>query len=123
MMKGIAILSVVIYHLLAPCGVKTVMDQLAESSLGIFFFFSGYFYRPGKHSTGENMKRRVQSLMIPFFKYSLFFWLAGTLVQVLNNEYPFIEALGCLRNFYGGCGGSDDQRSMYQPVPRFFCRQ
>ena len=83
--KGIAILWIVLYHLLAPCAFKNVIIQLCDMFLLLFFFYSGYFYKPGKRSFGENMKNRAKSLMIPFFRYSLCFW---ALYNVRGHNIP-----------------------------------
>ena len=103
MVKGVCILLVVFCHLTAPCGFQTVINHLVESALIAFFFFSGYFHRPGKRTLGENLWSRFKALMIPFFKYSLFFWAVGTIVLVATGNETLIEGLLCLRNFFAGC--------------------
>ncbi len=103
MMKGIATLIIVMYHILAPCGFKTFVDHILPSALVAFFFYSGYFYKPGAKSFSENLKTRAKALLIPFFKFSLFFWLIGSIVMVATQVEPIKEAFLCLRNFYGGC--------------------
>ena len=102
MVKGLCALMVVFYHLTAPCGFKTVLDHLTESALIAFFFFSGYFHRPGKRTLGENLMTRVKAIMIPFLKYTLFFWAVGTIVLIATGKETFIESLLCLRNFFAG---------------------
>ena len=102
MLKGVAILLVVFYHLVGPCGVKSVLNHFLDTALVIFFLFSGYFHRPGKRSLGENLKARAKGLLIPLFKYSLFFWAAAS-VYLIATGVPAIETLYCLRNFFGGC--------------------
>ena len=102
-MKGLAILFVVFYHLLAPCGVKTVVDHLTEIMLILFFFTSGYFYKPGKRTIGENIRNRASATMVPFLFYGVLFWLIGSIWHVLAKTETVMEALWCLRNFFGGC--------------------
>lgn len=101
--KGIAIIWIVLYHLLAPCAFKNVVIHLTELFLVSFFFYSGYFYKPGKRTFGENMKNRAKSLMIPFFRYSLCFWGVGTVYLVATKTETIKEAFLCLRNFFAGC--------------------
>ena len=101
--KGIAILAVVLYHLLAPCALKGVVSHLIDIFMISFFFYSGYFYRPGKRSFGESMKNRAKSLLVPFFRYSLTFWAIGTIYLVATKEETIKEAFLCLRNFFAGC--------------------
>ena len=103
MMKGIAILGIVFYHLLAPSLFKSFLIQITDSLLISFFFFSGYFHKPGKRTIKENLKRRTKSLMVPFFKYSLLFWAIGTIQLVATKKETLKDAFCCLRNFYAGC--------------------
>ena len=103
MVKGIAIIHVLFFHLLAASPVKNYFNHTIEIILVAFFFFSGYFHKPGKKSLGENLKSRVKSLLVPFFKYSLFFWSVGSIYLVASGGAPVAETFYCLRNFYGGC--------------------
>ena len=101
--KGVAIIVVIIYHLVAPCGFKSVTDHLVELSLTLFFFYSGYFYRPGKRSISESIKNKAKSLMVPFFRYSLSFWVVGSIYLIVTKNETLKEAGLCLRNFLAGC--------------------
>lgn len=101
--KGIAILCVVFYHLLAPCGFKTAISYLLDLFMAAFFFYSGYFYRPGKRSIAENLRNRAKSLLVPFFRYSLCFWAIGTVYLVATKNETLKEGFLCLRNFFAGC--------------------
>ena len=101
--KGVAIVWIIMYHLIAPCGFKNVIIQVSELFVTAFFFYSGYFHKPGKRSFGENMKNRSKSLLIPFFRYSLSFWVVGTIYLVATKSETIEEAFLCLRNFFVGC--------------------
>ncbi len=103
MARGAAILCVVLYHLIAPCGAKTVLTHLADTVVIVFFFYSGYFHKPGKRSLSQELILRVKKLMVPFLKYSLLFWLAGSVVLVVSKEETIQEAFLCLRNYFAGC--------------------
>ena len=100
--KGIAILWIVLYHLIAPCMFKEIINHFSELFLTAFFFYSGFFYKPGKRSIIENLLNRAKSLMIPFFRFSLCFWAAGSVYLVTTNKETLKEAVLCLRNFYAG---------------------
>ena len=102
-LKGLAILCIVSYHLLAPCAVKTLTMQAGETMLMLFFFCSGYFYKPGKRTIGENIRNRLKATMIPFVGYALLFWLIGSVWMVAAGTESMMEAIWCLRNFFGGC--------------------
>lgn len=101
--KGFAIIGVVVYHLLAPCAFKTQFARFGELFVIMFFFYSGYFYKPGKKSILQNIGNRTKGLAVPFFKYSLFFWAVGSIWLILTKAETVKEAFACLRNFYIGC--------------------
>lgn len=103
MLKGIAILGVVFYHLIAPGAFKNFWAHLCDSLMIMFFFISGYFHKPGKRPMGENIKKRCKAMLVPFFKYSLLFWLIGTIQQLIAKTETLTDALCCLRNFFAGC--------------------
>ena len=102
MVRGIALLAVVLYHLATVDAVKTVCNHLIDSVLILFFFYSGYFFRPGKRTFVEKVKHRAKSLLLPLIQYGLCFWAVGT-VYLLGTGVPIREALLCLRNFFAGC--------------------
>ena len=102
-LKGIGILWIIFYHLTAEGGFKSyVLNPLMELFLVLFFFFSGYFHRPNKAPIGKSIGKRALSLLVPFAVYALIFWVIGTLYLTLTNQAPFMETLGCLRNFFIG---------------------
>ena len=103
MMKGLAILAVVFFHLTAPCGFKSVLEHITECFVIGFFFLSGYFYKVGKRTIGENIRIRFKGTMVPFIKYSLIFWAAGSAYLLTAGLETILDALCCLRNFYAGC--------------------
>ena len=104
MMKGLATIVVVCYHLFAPAEFKSgFIDHILFPFLVSFFIFAGYFYKPGKRTYGENVKARAKQLLIPFFVYGVIFWLIASVYMLIKNEITVVEALACLRNFFGGC--------------------
>lgn len=102
-LKGLAILVVVTYHLIAPSPFRKVLNHFVEIVLILFFITSGYFYRPGKRTLGESIATRAKATMIPFLSYSLAFWAIGTVCLLIAKTETFMEAIWCLRNFFGGC--------------------
>lgn len=101
-LKGLAILVVVFYHLLAPSPVKNVLNHITEIIIILFFITSGYFYRPGRRTLGENIATRAKATMIPFVTYGVGFWAIGTVCLVISKTETFMEGIWCLRNFFGG---------------------
>ncbi len=102
MVRGITILCVAIYHIIAPGMFKTFFAGTIGSLFFSFFFFSGYFYSPGKRPMKESILSRGKALLIPFFLYSLAFWLIGSIILIIRKTATIIDALCCLRNFYAG---------------------
>ena len=102
MVKGLTILSVAIYHIIAPGMFRTFFAGTIGSMFFSFFFFSGYFYSPGKHPIGESLKSRTKSLLGPFFSYSIGFWIVGSIILIAQGAETFLDAVCCLRNFYAG---------------------
>ena len=100
--KGLAILVVVLHHLMPQLAASPVFEHLGGTFLLMFFCLAGYFYSPGKRTYAANLKSKLKSLMIPFFKYSFIFWLAGTVYHMIVNKLSLLESLCCLRNFYAG---------------------
>ncbi len=104
MMKGIATIEIVCYHLLANNALKTgLIDHMLIPLLISFFFFAGYFHKPAKRSFAENCKTRAKALLIPFLKYAVIFWLIGSVYLVAAKQETVMEAFACLRNFFAGC--------------------
>ena len=103
MLTGTATIFVVLYHLIAPSAVKTVLNHLVNGFLPVFFLLSGFLYTPGKRKLKETLKKRTGALLRPFVQYSLLFWLIGSVYLIATQSETVFEALCCLRNFYGGC--------------------
>ncbi len=70
--KGIAILYVVLIHCIPMTeNVDRVVRALFGMAMPVFFFFSGYNYKPSTLGYGQNIKKRAKQLFIPLLKYSL----------------------------------------------------
>ena len=108
-MRGLAILGVVFYHLCAPSVFKTVLDHLVDTILITFFFYSGYFYTVGKRSLGENILNRFKTTMIPFVKHSTVFWIIGTIYHLISGEETLTQVRRSLR-LLAKCKGGDEFR-------------
>ena len=102
MVKGLAILSIAMYHIIAPGILKSICWGLSCVLLAAFFFYSGYFYKAGKASIKDGIAARAKSLMVPFFTYSLSFWFVGSVILIARAQETIMDALCCLRNFYAG---------------------
>lgn len=102
MVKGLAILSIAMYHIVAPGILKSIFSGISCVLFFAFFFYSGYFYKPGKASIKDGIAARAKSLLVPFFTYSISFWLVGSVVLIIKAQETIMDALCCLRNFYAG---------------------
>ncbi len=67
-----------------------------------FFFYSGYFHKPGSVRFIICAAARAKLLLVPFLLYSAFFWLIGSVILIIKGAETIREALCCLRNFYAG---------------------
>ncbi len=102
MVKGLAILSIAAYHIIAPGVLRSIFAGMSCVLFFSFFFYSGYFYKPGKTSMKDSIIARAKSLLVPFFTYSISFWFVGSAVLILKGKETIMDALCCLRNFFAG---------------------
>lgn len=102
MVKGLAILTIAMNHIIAPGILKSIFGGMSCVLLFAFFFYSGYFYHVGKKSIKDGIVARAKSLLVPLFTYSLSFWLIGSVILIIKAQETIIDALCCLRNFFAG---------------------
>ncbi len=70
--KGVAILYVILIHCIPMTeDVDIVVRALLGTALPVFFFLSGYNYKPNNLTYSQNLKKRAKQLFIPLLKYSL----------------------------------------------------
>ena len=70
MAKGIGILSVLHVHCSLVEPVNVLITYLIGTIMLIFFFITGYNYKPGKRRIPQNIKQRAKQILIPFYLYS-----------------------------------------------------
>ena len=81
--KGILICAVIFFH------IKIGLDYTALNTfsilylafpcvIGVFFFYSGYNYKPKKRTPKESIKKRTKQLLLPF----LIMWVLATILVV-----------------------------------------
>lgn len=100
--KGLAALTVVFYHIIVPGQAKTVLGVFSNILMAVFFLTAGYFYKPGKLSAGQNMKKRFRAVMGPFLRYSLVLGILGSVYYLLTHQVSVTDVLCLFRNFYAG---------------------
>ena len=96
--KGMMILAVVFSH--AWFANSDILGKYLPFSMPVFFFLSGYTYKPGR-SYGTSMGKRVVSLLFPYFIFcavcNLFFPVyAGLVKQISMMSYSFLPSKGAL---------------------------
>ena len=96
--KGMMILAVVLSH--AWFANSDILGDWLPFSMPVFFFLSGFTYRPGR-SYGANLGRRVVSLLFPYFIFcaicNLFFPVyAGLVKRISLMSYSFLPSKGAL---------------------------
>ena len=96
--KGMMILAVVLSH--AWFANSDILGDWLPFSMPVFFFLSGYTYRPGR-SYGTSLGRRVVSLLFPYFIFcavcNLFFPVyAGLVKRISMMSYSYLPSKGAL---------------------------
>ncbi|MCR5491752.1 MAG: acyltransferase family protein [Bacilli bacterium] len=105
--KGFAILLVTMMHILV---VEKMAFAIAGGLFGfimsLFFFLSGYNYKPGR-TYKENIIKRVKQVLIPFLIYMGIIVVAFTLYYTLSGQYTFAEAMQSYARSFLGIGFSN----------------
>ena len=96
--KGMMILAVVFSH--AWFANSDILGDWLPFSMPVFFFLSGYTFKPGR-SYGTNLGRRVVSLLFPYAIFcavcNLFFPVyAGLVKRISLMSYSFLPTKGAL---------------------------
>ena len=96
--KGMMILAVVLSH--AWFANSDILGDYLPFSMPVFFFLSGYTWKPGR-SYGTNLGRRVVSLLFPYFIFcaicNLFFPVyAGLVKRISMMSYTYLPSKGAL---------------------------
>jgi fucose 4-O-acetylase-like acetyltransferase len=107
--KGIGIILVMIVHICYAGTEKTGVTGFADFMVNAFgylmpFFFmlSGYFYKPGRRTYGQNAAIRFKQIMLPYFKYFILSAAVLTLYLVLRGQYTVGQCLNdSWRSFIG----------------------
>ncbi len=96
--KGMMILAVVLSH--TWFANSDILGDFLPFSMPVFFFLSGFTFRPGR-SYGLNMRRRAVSLLVPYFIFcavcTLFFPVYADLVKKISMmSYAYLPTKGAL---------------------------
>ena len=101
--KGILMITVMLYHIIAACPLKVILTGICGPVICTFFVISGYFFKSGTRTFGENVKRKAKALLVPFLIYSLVLFTIGAVIHLAKGDQTLQEVFFCLRNYFGGC--------------------
>lgn len=94
--KGIGIIFVLFSH---SCGFPIFGNAIVDFYMPLFFFITGYVYRPGR-CVKDNIKRKLKQLLIPYAGYTFILYLehiaTGWIKQELTTEYLVMPIIGAL---------------------------
>ena len=102
MAKGVGILCVLLKHCFAVTPPKTIIIDLLGSLMFIFFFISGYNYKPGKRTVLQSVKQRAKQILIPFYLYSAVIIAFAYIFYIATGEQILHNILNDTISFYCG---------------------
>lgn len=88
--KGIGIILVMIGH---SCGFIFGGDYITSFYMAMFFMAAGYVYRPSGKSYGENIKKRLKRILIPYFSYNALLLVYFLIKGVMSGDLEFSNVL------------------------------
>ncbi|WP_195202481.1 acyltransferase family protein [Phocaeicola massiliensis] len=89
--KGIGIFLMVMGHTSIP---KLGGHWIYSFHMPLFFFLSGFLFQSGKYSWSQFIKRKVRTMVVPYFFFVVLNWIVCELLQY-DNYPPFtVKCLG-----------------------------
>ena len=80
--KGLGIIFVLFSH---SCGFPVFGNAIVAFYMPMYFFVSGYVYKPGRSVT-ENIRRRLKQLLIPYVGFTLLLYAEHIAVSAVKHE-------------------------------------
>lgn len=80
--KGLGIIFVLFSH---SCGFPIFGNAIVAFYMPMYFFVSGYVYKPGR-SVSENIRRRLRQLLIPYAGFTLLLYAEHIVVAAVKQE-------------------------------------
>lgn len=103
-MKGVAIISVVIGH----CSIPLIEGFVNQYHLAVFYFIAGYFFNPVyAEKPWEFVRKKICRLYLPFVCYGLVFLLLHNMFCILDcilivKHMPL--PIYCITHYISFCG-------------------
>ena len=96
--KAIGILLVMQVHIFDyPKWYLIVMAITGVWLMPFYFTLSGYYYRPGKRTPLQSIKRRTLQLVKPYFIYSIGIWIMTTAYNLITSSMTLKD---CARQYF-----------------------
>lgn len=80
--KGLGIIFVLFSH---SCGFPVFGNAIVAFYMPMYFFISGYVYKPGR-SVSENIRRRLKQLLIPYVGFTFLLYAEHIVLAALKHE-------------------------------------
>lgn len=121
--KGLGIIFVLYSH---SCGFPVFGNAVVAFYMPLFFFISGYVYKPGR-PFGANVKRKLKQLLIPYAGYTLILYAEHILLGLIQNELtkesvvmPLIGALYSRAALFADMSGENVEFFLISNGPLWF---
>lgn len=121
--KGLGIIFVLFSH---SCGFLLFGNAIVAFYMPMFFFLSGYVYKPGR-SVSENIRRRLKQLLIPYAGFTLLLYAEHIAVAVVKHELtreavvmPLLGALYSRAFLYADLSGKNIEFFLISNNPMWF---
>lgn len=95
--KGIGIFLMVMGHTSIP---KLGGHWIYSFHMPLFFFLSGFLFQPGKYTWSQFIKRKVRTMVVPYFFFVVLNWIVCELLQY--DSYPPHSLLNVLADGSNG---------------------
>lgn len=95
--KGIGIILVMIGH---SCGFIFGGDYITSFYMAMFFVVAGYVYRPSGKSYGENIKKRLNRILIPYFSYNALLLVYFIIKGVMSGDLEFSNVMAAVAGVF-----------------------
>ena len=102
MTKGIGIIIVMLMHCLSSPILRTITIYVFGSFMFIFFFITGYNYKPGKRSIRQSIKQRAKQIVIPFYLYSAVIIAISAIISIATGKQTPQDILYDTIKYYFG---------------------
>lgn len=80
--KGLGIIFVLFSH---SCGFPIFGNAIVAFYMPMFFFISGYVYKPGR-TVSENIRRRMKQLLVPYAGFTLLLYVEHIVLAIVKHE-------------------------------------